>query len=228
MGEEAAVSAHRFWISCNEASPMLHANMDVFFRVPKDNNRRELHPAKLTATSPQGFTAELATDSLAMEPTQDLLLYYQVKNKFVQQPIRVSTMLESEGKRIVSFCTMGDAVSAESRQCYRVTTTITGMRASVGEEENCPVNDVSATGFSIISAGEYSVGTNLPVTMIHEGKKFTGTACVQSVREMGTGKTRYGLFCLSSKRSGSGNLEQGLSQISMAMQRAQLKRASGA
>lgn len=206
---------------------MLHAKMDVFFRVPNDNNRRVLHPGMLVSTSAEGFTAEVSSDALKMEPSQDLLLYYQVKNKFVQQPIRVEGALESEGRRILSFKTTGDAVSAESRQCYRVATVIAGMTASVGNESKCQVNDVSATGFSIVSANEYTVGTNVPVTMIHEGKKYMGTACVQSVRELQPGKVRYGLFCLSGK-TGSGNLAQGLSQISMAMQRAQLRRMAGA
>jgi hypothetical protein len=206
---------------------MLQANMDVFFRVPKDNNRRVLHPAMLVSTSAEGFTAEVASDALAMEPAMDLLLYYQVKNKFVQQPIRVEAAMENEGRRIVSFKTTGDAVSAESRQCFRVATVIAGMTATVGNEVKCAVNDVSATGFSIVSGNEYTVGTNVSVAMVHEGKKYTGMACVQSVRELALGKNRYGMFALTGKM-GSGNLAQGLSQISMAMQRAQLKRASGA
>ncbi|HMN41827.1 MAG TPA: hypothetical protein PKE29_13360 [Phycisphaerales bacterium] len=206
---------------------MLHAKMDVFFRVPKDNNRRVLHPATLVSTGAEGLTAEVGSEGLRVEPSQDLLLYYQVDNKFVQRPICVEGVLESEGRRIVSFVTTGDAVSAESRQCYRVATVIAGVTASVGSETRVPVNDVSATGFSIVSGSEYTVGTSVPVTMVHEGKKYTGTACVQSIRELQPGKNRYGLFCLSGK-VGGGNLAQGLAQISMAMQRAQLRRMAGA
>jgi hypothetical protein len=162
-----------------------------------------------------------------MEPQQEMLLYFQERSKFLQQPIRIEAVLESQPRMIVGFKTTGEPVSAESRNCFRVSTVIGGLMATVGSDTSCPVNDISSTGFSITSAHEYQVGTNVPISIVHEGRKYSGTACVQSIRELDNGQIRYGLFCLTG-RSASGDLAKGLSQISMAFQRAQLRRLAGA
>ena len=77
----------------------------------------------------------------------------------------------------------------------------------------------------LVAAGT-KLGAILPAKLHFEDKQFTGSACIQSIKELITGRTRYGLRS-NGRRRGAGNLDRGQQKISMVVQRAQLKRQAG-
>jgi len=132
-----------------------------------------------------------------------------------------------DGSQIVGIRPIGDPVSAEGRQCYRVSTLIANLTATLGKKENCQLADVSTTGFSIISSESFSIGNQVPVELRYEQERFPGIGCIQSIKEIGPNRYRYGMHCVESKKTGS-DLTRGLQHISMAVQRIQLKRRAAA
>jgi hypothetical protein len=214
---------------------MLSLNAGLFFRLPADSEKRVLRPATVTSIEHDVYTAELEEHDLPVEAGQDLLIYHEIRRTFVQQPAHIEAVIapvtdedpEARPHTLVAFRTTGQPVSADSRECYRVSTVMADMVAQVGDEPDCPLLDVSATGFSVLSGQSFDVGSMVDVSLWHEGVRFTGRACVQSLREMSKGRIRYGFHC-AQERSGNSVLAKGLQQISLAVQRQHLRRLAGA
>ena len=140
----------------------------------------------------------------------------------MQQPARIEAVLQSEPRTVFGFETTGELVSAEARQCYRVSTVMASLTAVVADEE-CPLLDVSASGFAILSTAQHKMGKVVTVVLHYKGTKYTGQARIQSIREMPDGRIRYGFNAQDSKRAG-GDLHKGQRQITMDVQREQLRR----
>lgn len=140
----------------------------------------------------------------------------------------VETLDDSTMRVIVGFHPTGEPVSAESRQCYRVLTSISSdVSAVIDGQHNCPVLDVSATGFSIMSEAPLRQGQVVRVTLNHEQNDYAGSAVVQSSKELNDGRYRYGLYCAGDEKS-NGSLFKGLQQIGTKIQREQIRRLNGA
>ena len=86
---------------------------------------------------------------------------------------------------------------------------------------------MSVQGCAVMSARHYQIGDLLTVRIEHEDHQYEGVARVQSTRPLAGGTTRYGLLCVED-RCLDGSLKKGLQQMSMALQREQLRpRRSG-
>ena len=85
--------------------------------------------------------------------------------------------------------------------------------AELGEDRHVAVEDVSSTGFSILSASEYAIGATLEVSLTFEGDLYSGAVLVQSVSEQVGDATRYGLRVLD-----AGDLRDGLDHITRWLQ----------
>ncbi len=208
---------------------MLTTDKGFFIQIPDASNQRILHPACIAGVSDGTYTAQLEENDLSIEAGDDVFVYFEVRNEFMQQPARVSTVFASEPALTIGFELQGDPVSAESRQCYRVSTAVSDLPAQLGDDEHGRLLDVSATGFSIESSEEFEVGQKVQATLHYEGKSFSGAASVQSRKELDGGRIRYGLHCTESHAKGKdSNLLKGMQQISMSVQREHLRRRSGA
>ena len=89
----------------------------------------------------------------------------------------------------------------------------------------CPLLDVSVTGFAVVApdrCGVGKVGNVVNATLNYEDEQYTGEARIQSVRDLGGHKIRYGLFGVTGDKAG--NLPYGQQKIGMAIQREQLRR----
>lgn len=64
----------------------------------------------------------------------------------MQQPVRVEMLLEGEKGTVATLKTICEPVSAESRQCYRVSTVMNDLAVTFGGESNSPLRDVSVPG----------------------------------------------------------------------------------
>jgi hypothetical protein len=124
----------------------------------------------------------------------------------------------------VAFKLVGEAVSAEQRQLYRVSVPLADIRARVGTELNCHVVDISPEGFAAITRQQYVIGATVQIHFIYQGETVLAQARVQTARPTNDGRYRYGFF-IGDRISPA---RRALSQISMAVQRQQLRRLAGA
>ena len=83
------------------------------------------------------------------------------------------------------------------------------------------------TGFSVNASQLFKIGTLLEAVLRYEDERCSGTACVQSIRELNDGKIRYGLHCPVEDSGSNSDLTRGLRNISFAIQREQMRRLSG-
>lgn len=202
---------------------MVGIGSGFFVQLPGNSKRRILHPAKLVGVKADVYTAEVEESELFIESGQEILVYYERSREFMQQAARIDTVDEADPNLIITLTTSGEPVSAESRQHYRVSAIMLGLSAQFGPESCCAVLDVSATGFSVIAAEQYSIGTLVNTSIEHEGQTCIGNVSVQSIRPLDKGWIRYGLHCADAKKSGD-NLAKGLQQLSIKVQREQLRR----
>lgn len=196
------------------------------FQLPSKSKQRILHPAKVVGLKDDVYTAEVEEQSLAIESELDVLVFFEKGRDFVQQAARVESVDESDEQQTITLTTTGEPVSAESRQCYRVSTVMIDLTADLGQECGCQVLDVSTTGFSVIAAERYSVGNVVDGVIEYDNEHYSGRLSIQSVRELSRGRIRYGLHCTAG-RNAPGNLAKGLQQMSVKIQRTQLARLAG-
>ncbi|MBN1763728.1 MAG: PilZ domain-containing protein [Sedimentisphaerales bacterium] len=214
---------------------MLGLEQRIFFGLPVNSEDRVLFPAEIIGNIGDNFTAEFCNsefkdtneDKLDIQEGQEMFIYYEMRNEFMQQSIKVDSILKDDPQPIVDFKVMGKPVSAERRQAYRVSTLVAGLGAIFGEETNCPLVDVSVTGYSLISTKKYELGNIVETTLSYDGQEYCGSGSVQSIRELTKGRYRYGLHGLEDKTS-KNNLQRGLEKINMGVQLEQLRRMSPA
>ncbi len=206
----------------------MKTDMDIFLRTPE---HEELYPGKVSATTDKGYNAVFEGRAFSLEGGAEVLVFYEIKYRFMQQPVRVLSVVEEKKddnrtRITLELETTGDPFSAESRECYRVSCYSANVKAQLGENpEMCEVIDVSATGFAIFSDAEYTVGQTLQATLYHNGTPARGTAVVQSYRALGK-QNRYGLRAVDDRRP-KATLKKNLSRINLAVQREQAARLSG-
>ena len=205
----------------------MKTDMDIFLRTPEHET---LYPGKVSATTDKGYNAVFEGGAFSLEDGADVLVFYEIDRHFMQQPVQVISVVEKkrddgETRIRLELETTGDPVSAENRECYRVSCYSADVEVQLGEgPERCEVLDLSAVGFAIFSDTEYAVGQTLQATLYHNGTPVHGTALIQSYRAFGK-KNRYGLRAVDDARPNA-RLKKDLSRINLAVQREQAARLS--
>lgn len=209
---------------------MIKAGTDILFQEPSSKTRR-LRRSVVVDAAADTVAVKFAAEPFDFEVDQEVLMYFNVKREFMQQlgrVVEVNIPEPSEGgeaeETTFVLAPIGDPISAESRKFYRVSTISADLKAKVGDETDVKVQDLSSTGFAIIASKEYSLGETLNVEIAHEAEQCHGVASVQSVREFGPGRIRYGLRALEEDPH-TNDFLQVLQRISLAVQREQLQRA---
>ncbi|MBB84635.1 MAG: hypothetical protein CL931_12565 [Deltaproteobacteria bacterium] len=209
---------------------MIKTGSDVLFHEPTCATRR-LRRSVVVDASDETFAIQFVAEPFAFEEDQEVLMYFNGAREFLQQVVRVIEVVqpdEGSGQPITfTLAPVGDPISAESRQHYRVSTISADLEACVGEEENLQVQDLSSTGFAVLASTPYSLGQTLQVSIVHEGEQWPGIVSVQSMREFGRGRTRYGMRAIEGDPHNAEFL-QVLQRLSLAVQREQLQRSGGA
>ena len=226
---QAALSGATYYRVIEKGSTMLNTTPGTgcFVQVPDESSQRILQSAVVQDCKEKTYTAELREDAAMLESGQDIFVYYEFKNEFMRQPARIDVIADTPSGCTFSFQFTGDAVSAERRKCYRVSTVMAAVTATFGGEENCPVVDVSATGFAVIAARQYKAADIVTATVRFESKTFSGQGRIESIRELEVGRIRYGLHCVDAKSTDE-TLRKGLQRISAAVQRQHLRRLARA
>lgn len=198
-------------------------------QIPDESAERILHAAKVVDLTGNILTARFEDRNLDIAKCpdivegRDLFIFYEVQGDFLQQPAYVRKILYGELKPTFELETTGEPASAESRQHHRVSTVGSGLAAELAGEDQCPLLDVSCTGFSVISSRNYAIGSIVEATLIHQGEEYRGKVSVQSIRELSKGRIRYGLLCVE-HRASTGNMLQGLQDMTVSLQSGQLRR----
>ena len=202
---------------------------DILFQEPTCKTRR-LRRSVVVEVSADTFSINFVAEPFEFEVDQEVLMYFSGKTEFLQQVGRIKEVLPAEegeeaGPTFV-IEPVGDPISAESRQHYRVSTISADLKARVGDEEELDVQDLSSTGFAVLASKDYQIGQTIEVGIMHEEERCHGIASVQSVRAFGPGRIRYGLRAIEEDPH-TGEFLQVLQRISLAVQRDQLQRGGG-
>jgi hypothetical protein len=202
---------------------MLAQEKKIFLNFPHEAEERVLHPARILEAGDPGYTAELDEPDLPFVAGQDVYMYFEHGRKFMKQAVRIDAVLQTEPTVVVGFRTVGDAMSAESREWYRVLTVLAGLSAVFGAEKSCRLLDVSSVGLAGEATERYRIGDVVAITLEFEGRQYGGQGRIQSIREVGGNRIRYGVHSVRDKTSGS-TLHKGQQIISAALEREQLRR----
>lgn len=212
---------------------MLSQGDILYIQKPVESGQRVLIPMDVVAHEQGQLIIETSQVFNWLPEDGQVLVYFDRRRDFMKQSARMDVVIHEEtedqidGIMRYAVTLEGEAVSAESRQCFRVSTVISGRTARFEDEGDVPLVDVSASGYAVIATRLRNVGEIVKTTLIHDGREFSGTACVQSICQLDAQRIRYGMFCVEKRQPGN-NLNQGLLTISMAVQREQLRRLSRA
>ena len=200
--------------------------MKIFLHLPGESRKTILHPATVKEPGAHGHTAELQEPDVALEAGQDIFVCYEIERKLVKQAARIDAVMQTDPTLVVGFQITGEIVSAESRQWNRVSAGTAHLTMDFGDETGCPLLDISSVGISVEATGRYEIGQVVPGTLRHEGRQYRGEARIQSIRQLGGDRYRYGVHSIQDKTSG-GDLRTGQQLISAALEREQLRRLAG-
>jgi hypothetical protein len=192
----------------------------------------------VVATGAESISVRFVGEPFAFELDQEVLMFFMAKREFMQQigriteieavaaPVDPAADAMKEGPVFV-IEPIGDPISAESRQNYRVSTISAGIQAQLGGESNLQVQDLSATGFAVLADAQYAIGQVIDVKVRHGEESCHGIVSIQSFRELESGRLRYGLRAIEKDPHAKDFLAT-LQRISLAVQREQLQRSGAA
>ena len=199
----------------------------LFIETRTQSTARILHPAKIVGAKDDGYTVEIEEADVSLAKGAEFQIYFEVHGKFVKQAATIEAVYDDEPDVTIEFITVGEPMSAESRQHFRVSTVTSNLTATFGAQTGCKLLNVSSTGLSVLSTARHEIGSTVDTSVCHEGKTHSGRVSVQGIRSMAKGQIRYGLHCVDGTGSDV-NLAEGLRQMTMAIQRKQLRRLSRA
>ena len=206
---------------------MLSVHINFFLQAPDESEQRILHPGTVISVDGELHTATLDQEEVPVEAGQSIHLYYEIQSEFMQQRGRIEAVMRGEPdnvlKKIIGFTTTGEPMSAEERQCYRVSTVTSGMTVRVESDNEYPLIDVSATGLSFTAPHVYHFGQIVKVHLTHDDHNYRGEGHIQSIGVLPNGKTRYGIHCVDDEESNV-PFSRGLQQVNIAVQRNHLRR----
>ncbi len=196
---------------------------------PRAAGSVEMMPAVIKRVGDQSISIELGSDLHQLQGLEDgqrVLVFERQARRFMQRSARIESVTESEdGHRRVILVLLSDAVTAESRDSYRVTTMARDLEIVVNSNDRCAVLDLSSTGFSLKSSEDYCVGDILEIELTVAGKVYTGTATLRNARLFGAHTHRYGLHCVEDE--GGEELSQSLGSLTSLLQREQVSLLAG-
>ncbi len=201
---------------------MLSPDKNFFVSIPAESEEQVLHPGTVVSVEDKIYTAELEEEDLLTKAGQEVLIYYEVERTFMKELAWIQKVIQGDPKPAISFGTSGKPICTDSRACYRVPLAIKNLTANVGLEEGCKLLEVSQAGFAIIASHFLTKGELIEATLCYGHGEFSGRARVQSVKELGHGRRRYGFYCVD-KKMADGSLPRGLHMISMVVQRDHLR-----
>jgi hypothetical protein len=194
----------------------------IFLRIPKLDTakKRVLRPGVVLVVEDDVCVIRLEEPCSAIEATTDVALHFEERRKFWQQAGRV-VRKDAREPLVFGVQLHGAPVSAEARQCFRVSCLGASIRATIDEEDGCEVVDLSATGLAFYGRRDYEVGSRVRVALTYSGRGYLGHGTIQSSRRMTPKTTRYGVHCTD---TGQDTLAKSLASINLSVQGEQQRR----
>jgi hypothetical protein len=202
---------------------MLYPGHPMFLFVPNAGNERILYPGTVIESDRENFTAEFEK-IVPLASGIDVNAYGEIRGKFHQQGAIVAEVRQVEPNSVVAFARVGEPVSAENRQMYRVCVVNSGITVRLANQNNCNVVDISPAGFAAVAPGDFKMGWLVEICLDYEGKTVAAMARVQTIKERPDGKYRYGFLVPQNNTAARRVLEA----VSSSIQRLQLRRFAGA
>ncbi len=197
----------------------------VFLRFDSPSRGRLLQPGIVREIWHGGLTLNFESRHHAVKTGEQKLIYYNRARVFVQQPVLVETQSSAGPPFVLTLKSIGDAVSAETRKEDRVSTSDTGLTATLEDEDGCLIQDVSLSGLAVISTRKYHVGRCLEIAIRYGDEEFLGKMEVRYGNALDAAKTRYGLLGVFDTAEGR-DLQNGLTRMTLEIQQQHLKRIS--
>jgi hypothetical protein len=197
----------------------------VFLRFDSPSRGRLLRPGIVQEIREGGLTLAFDARHHAVEIGEEKLVYYNRARDFVRQPVLIEAQTSDGPPFVLSVKSIGDAVSAGSREEDRVSTIGTGLTATLEDDDACLIQDVSLSGLAVISNRKYPIGRCLEIAIRYGDEEYVGQMEVQCARRLDSGETRYGLLGVFDTAEGRG-LQSGLTRMTLEIQRQHLKRIS--
>jgi hypothetical protein len=222
---------------------MMNPGTRIFIQIPDAQGKAMLHPASVLEVVHDSITA-ISTEAVRqLETGSECHVLFEHLQEFMQQSVQVDAIMpttsepeletmeqldlqSSDQLCVFGFRTVGEPVSAEQRQCYRVSTVMYPVRATIEGETDCQVLDVSATGFSVLTEQSHDPGSVLEATLHYDGADYQGRVSTQNVLPHRSGQYRLGLYGIK-KSNGQCELSKGSRIINTSIQRQQLRRLTG-
>jgi hypothetical protein len=198
----------------------------IFLRFDSPSRGRLLQAGIVQEIREGGLTLAFESRHLAVETGEEKLVYYNRARDFVQQPVLVEAQSSSGPPFVLSVKSIGDAVSAGTREEDRISTSDAGLTAILEDEDRCLIQDVSLSGLAVISNRKYRLGRCLEIAIRYGDEEYVGQVELQCAHPLGGGETRYGLLGVFDTEAGR-NLQNGLTRMTLEIQQQHLKRISG-
>jgi hypothetical protein len=116
---------------------MVSVGAPVFLLVPgSSHKKRVLVPGTVNSVNGGVVTASFEQEPPTLEGGADVVIFYNRATKFMQQGAKIVPSEGAAAQATLAFQFVGEAVSAEQRQIYRVCTPLAGIKARVGPETN--------------------------------------------------------------------------------------------
>ena len=205
---------------------VLKEGIQVFLRFDSPSRGRVLQPGIVDEIRDRDWTLAFETRYHAVETGEQKLVYYDRARDFFQQPVLVEAQSSDGPPFVLTLKSIGDAVSAGSREEDRVSTIGTGLTAILEDEDSCLVQDVSLSGLAVISTRIYPVGRCLEIATRYGDEEYVGQVEIRCAKALDGGETRYGLLGVFDTAEGRG-LQNGLTRMTLEIQQQHLKRISG-
>ena len=145
----------------------------VFLRFDSPSRGRLLQPGIVQEIREGGLTLAFDARHHAVEIGEEKVVYYNRARDFVQQPVLVEAQTSDGPPFVLSVKSIGDAVSAGTREEDRVSTIGTGLTATLEDEDSCLIQDVSLSGLAVVSNRKYPIGRCLEIAIRYGMKNMS-------------------------------------------------------
>jgi hypothetical protein len=201
---------------------MLASGQGMYLLIPNASKKPLLVPGKVVESGAASFAIQFE-ESSDIHVGLETVAYGDVRGKFFQQGATLTEVRATEPKATYLFLRVGEPVSAEQRQTFRVSVALSDVIAQVGDRKKCQVVDLSPEGLAVITSPGFEMGSMLKVLLTEGDHALLAQARVQTIKVLPTGKVRYGLLVPNNNNAA----RKTLLRLSMGFQRTQLKRLAG-
>lgn len=147
-------------------------------------------------------------------------LYCKSDIAFLNVTAHVLEISKLPSHETVEFQIIQTEEMEDIRASFRVSVAGAVINATIGEEQNCPIIDISSNGVGVFTSKKHSINDAIPMSVEFANEEFAGIARVCNI----TAERKHGFRCGLEVLRSESRLISGLNKISSSVQREQLRR----